>query len=75
MFKCLTFVEKNPDGGISKKVTDHLLRLKTELLNHFLGVADSAYSINPFFIDPDGMPVETGEQEELITFKLMRQQK
>ena len=66
MFKCLTSVEKNPDGGISKEIIGHLSQLKTELLNYFPDVACCAYSINPFFIVPVDVPVGTGEQEELI---------
>ena len=66
MCKCLTSVEKNPDGGISKEIIGHLSQLKTELLNYFLDVACCAYSINPFFIDPADVPVGTREQEELI---------
>ena len=31
MFKCLTSIEKNPDGGISKEIIGHLSQLKTEL--------------------------------------------
>ena len=66
MFKCLTSVEKNPDGGISKEIISHLSQLKTELLNYFPDVACCAYSVNPFFIDPADASVRTGEQEELI---------
>ena len=66
MFKNLTSVEKNPDVGISNEIIDHLSQLKTELLNYFPDVACSAYSINPFFMDPADVPVGTGEQEELI---------
>ena len=66
MFKCLIFVEKNPDGGISKEIIGRLSQLRTELLNYFPDVACCAYSINPFFIDPADVPVGTGEQEELI---------
>ena len=66
MFKCLTSVEKNPDGGSSKEIIGHLFQLKTELLNYFPDVACFAYSINPFFIDPADVRVGTGEQEKLI---------
>ena len=66
MFKCLTSVEKNLDGGISKEIIGHLSQLKTELINYFPDVAYCAYSVNPFFIDPVDVPVGTGEQEELI---------
>ena len=66
MFKNLTFVEKIPDGGISNEIIDHLLQLKTELLNYFPDVACCAYSTNPFFIDPADVPVWIEEQEELI---------
>ena len=66
MFKCLTSVEKNPDGGIPKEIIGHLSQLKTELLNYFPDVACCAYSVNPFFIDPADASVRTGEQEELI---------
>ena len=66
MFNCLTSVQKNSDCGISEEIIGHLFLLKTELLNCFPDVAYYAYSINPFSIDPVDVPVETGEQEELI---------
>ena len=66
MFKYLTSVEKNPNGGISKEIVAHLSQLKTELLNYFPDVACCAYSINPFLIDPADVSVGTGKQEELI---------
>ena len=69
MFKCLTFVEKNPDDGISEEIISHLSQLKTELLNYLPDIGCCAYSINPFYIDPADVLVETGEQEELINIQ------
>ena len=69
MFKCLTFVKKNPDDGISEEIISHLSQLKTELLNYLPDIGCCAYSINPFYIDPADVLVETGEQEELINIQ------
>ena len=35
-------------------------------MHYFLDVTSCAYSTNPFFVDPAGLPVGTGEQDKLI---------
>ena len=66
MFKCLTSVEKNPYGGISKEIIGHISQLKTEVLNYLPDVAYCAYSVNPFFIDRVDVSVGTGKQVKLM---------
>ena len=75
MFKLLTSVEDKPNDKISKEIVCHFSQLKKKLVHYFLDHTSCAYSINPFFVDPAGLPVGTEKQEEQLTFKVMRQKR
>ena len=66
MFKLFTSVEDKPNDEFSEEIVWHLLQLKKELMHYFPDVTSCAYCINPFFVDPADLPVETGEEKEVI---------
>ncbi|XP_068215810.1 zinc finger BED domain-containing protein 5-like [Palaemon carinicauda] len=56
---------REPTDEFAQEIVHHLSLLKTELKHYFLDVT-CAYVANPFSVDPADLPVETGEQEEII---------
>ena len=50
----------------SREITHHLSLLTAELQHYFPDTTSCPYITDPFSVDPAGLPVGTGEQEELI---------
>ena len=62
----LTSVEDKPNDKFSEEIVCHFSQLKKKLMHNFSDHTSCAYSINPFFVDPAGLPVGTEKHEEQI---------
>ena len=70
MFQLLTTLSVEPNDQLSQKIHDHVKLLRMELLHYFPDLVSCTYAVNPFRIDPALLPVNTGEQEEIIDIQV-----
>ena len=63
MFEFLGALDVDISDDFSQEIIHHL---SAELLHYFPDATNFACITNPFSFDPAGLPVGTGEQEELI---------
>jgi len=66
MFKLLSSLPRQPTEKLCEGVGCHLKQLKTELTHYFPAINCCAYITKPFPVNPSLLPVETGEQEDII---------
>ena len=69
MFENVVSLAEEPSIAFGQEIIKHLLLLKDEIKQYFFNDGDAqtcTYIRNPFIVTPGNLPVETGEQEELI---------
>ena len=64
--KFLSILEMEISDDFSREITQHLSLLTAELQHYFPDTTSCPYITDPFSVDPDYLPVATGEKEELI---------
>ena len=66
MFKFLSALEVEISDDFSREITQHLSLLTAALQHYFPDITSCPYITDPFSVDPADLPVDAGEQEELI---------